>query len=511
MAQLNGYKSNEFWKWIKQNWGKTVVPSEYYFIYILLIAHILTYKYVTLTTHSLFLSIALLFWFFPLKVYRHKQKKPLVFTPRMTRQTLLSIIVPIGILIWGIDASLSIPSEILQPTFITVSIVVAGFLAPFSILLGGILAKPIENYIQNGFKKQASAKVKNMPQLKIIGITGSYGKTSTKFMIRDLLQERFNVLATPGSYNTPMGICKVINEELLPNHQILILEMGARYKGNIQELCEIAPPHISVVTNVGTAHLETFGSQEAIAKTKSELVQHMQQGGMVILNANDPLVMKMADVVVGKIVTAGINQGDYQAQSIVYDENGCSFTAVLPNGDSQIISMPLLGLHNVQNMILAIALAHQLGLRLETIALAAKRMKPIKHRLELKNQGGILIIDDAFNSNPVGAKNAIDILSKFKTGKRIIITPGMVELGAREIAENEILGKEIAKANLELTVFVGKKRSEPLVNGYLEAGGNPEKMKVVASLFEANSVVQPILEPGDVVLYENDLPDSYNE
>jgi len=511
MAQLNGYKSNEFWVWIKHNWSKDIVPFEYYFIYIILALHLLGYKYVTLTTHTLILSFAVLFWFFSIKRYRQKQKKTLSFTPRMLRQTITSVALTLPVLVWGFTTAFSIQSEFIHPTFLLSSIAATGFLAPFYILLAGIINKPLENSIQNGFKKQASKKVKQFSDLKVIGITGSYGKTSTKFMIRDLLNERFSVLATPGSYNTPMGICKVINQDLTQGHQVLVLEMGARYKGNIQELCEIAPPNISVVTNVGKAHLETFGSQQAIAETKAELVQHMASGGVSFLNANDLLVLGMSRVTTSQIITAGIDTGDYQATDIRYDQNGCSFTVITPEEQAIDISMPLLGAHNVQNMVLAIALAHYMGLRLETIALAAKRMQPIEHRLELKRQNDILIIDDAFNSNPVGAKNAVEILAKFTGGKRIIITPGMVELGDREFEENELLGREIGKYDLEKVLFVGKKRSEPLVKGYLAAGGAPENMVVVSSLFEANELIKPLLTAGDIILYENDLPDSYNE
>jgi UDP-N-acetylmuramoyl-tripeptide--D-alanyl-D-alanine ligase len=190
---------------------------------------------------------------------------------------------------------------------------------------------------------------------------------------------------------------------------------------------------------------------------------------------------------------------------------GCSFLFTTPSADSIRIAMPLLGAHNVQNMVLAAAVAHVKGIRLETIALAAKMMKPIEHRLELKQQNGVIIIDDAFNSNPVGAKNAVDILSRFATGRRFLITPGMVELGDMEYAENLEFGKEIGAKNLEYVLFVGKKRSEPLVKGYQLAGGNPENLHVVSTLFEANEFIRPLLQPGDVVLYENDLPDSYNE
>lgn len=511
MAQLNGYKSNEFWVWIKDNWAKQVAIPEFYFIYFVLVAQILGYKYLTLSTHSIILSSVLIFWFGSTKRYKVKQKKPLVFTPRMVRQTIVSVILGLPLAIWGFKVSYQVNSMIFHPIFASFGFVFSCFSAPFAVLIAGFITKPIENSIQNGFKKKASDKVNALPTLKVIGITGSYGKTSTKFMLRDLLQERFNVLATPGSFNTPMGICKVINEDLVPTHQLLILEMGARYKGNIKELCEIAKPHLAIVSNVGKAHLETFGSQEAIAQTKSELVENMQPNGVVFLNANDPLVMKMAEKTSSKVISAGIEAGDYQASNISYGAEGCSFLVTTPQGESAQISMSLLGAHNVQNLVLAIALAHHEGLRLETIALAAKKIQPIEHRLELKNRNGILIIDDAFNSNPVGAKNAVEILAQFASGKRIIITPGMVELGEKEDEENKILGNHIGKANLDKVIFVGLKRSKPMVDGYLEAGGDTEKMNVVATLFEANALVYPTLQTGDVVLYENDLPDSYNE
>lgn len=511
MAQLNGYKTNEFWSWIKQNWAKHIVPSEFMYLYILLGIHLMAYKYFTLTAHTIVLSIAVWWWFFSTKLYRQKQKKTLVFTPRMTRQSITTFILTIPISIWGYLTADSLTNELFHPTFLIAGVTASGFIIPITVLFAGFINKPIEINIQNGFKAKASKKVSSMSDLQVIGITGSYGKTSTKFMLRDVLGERFNVLATPGSYNTPMGVCKVINEDLNTSHQLLILEMGARYKGNIKELCEIAAPDIAVVTNVGKAHLETFGSQQAIAETKSEMVQNMAAGGVCFLNANDDLVMGMANFTTSKVISAGLEKGDYQASTIEYDENGCSFQFTTPIHESIRISMPLLGAHNVQNMVLAAAVGHFLGLRLETIALAAKSMKPVEHRLEMKNQNGIIIIDDAFNSNPIGAKNAVDILARFKSGNRILITPGMVELGEMEWQENYLFGKEIGLKNLEKVIFVGKKRSEPLVKGYLEAGGNETSMFVVQTLFEANEFIRPDLKQGDVVLYENDLPDSYNE
>jgi UDP-N-acetylmuramoyl-tripeptide--D-alanyl-D-alanine ligase len=382
---------------------------------------------------------------------------------------------------------------------------------PFFILISGLFTRPVETYIQNGFKKQARKKLASMPDLKVIAITGSYGKTSTKFMIRDLLKERFNVCSTPGSYNTPMGICKVINNDLQANHQILILEMGARYEGNIQELCDIAKPDISVVTNVGVAHLETFGSQEVIAKEKGTLVDRLESGDVAVLNADDPRVSKMGrDRSEIERILVGLNTGSITASDISYNTSGMSFKVSLED-QTETFQTKLLGAHNAQNLLLAIGVAHHFGLRLKTMAIAARKIEPIEHRLELKQNGELTIIDDAFNSNPVGAKNAVEILGQFDSGKRIIITPGMVELGDIEEEENYKFGQAIGNANLDLVILVGEERVKPIQEGIRSVDSASLNVRVVNSLFEANDLIKKVAQSGDVILYENDLPDVYNE
>lgn len=207
-----------------------------------------------------------------------------------------------------------------------------------------------------------------MPNLKVIAITGSYGKTSIKFMIKDLLKERYSVCYTPGSFNTPMGICKVINNDLQAHHQILILEMGARYEGNIQELCDIATPDVSVVSNVGFAHLETFGSQDVIAREKGTIVDNLGKGGVAILNADDPRVSIMGE---GRDeiqrILVGLEGGVIQGKNISYDTNGTRFEAVF---DEKVFEFntKLLGAHNVQNLLLAIGVAYHFDIRPKTMA-----------------------------------------------------------------------------------------------------------------------------------------------
>ncbi|MBO6523143.1 MAG: UDP-N-acetylmuramoyl-tripeptide--D-alanyl-D-alanine ligase [Balneolaceae bacterium] len=528
--QQVGYKQNEYWHWLRDNWERKVIPADLAIFNLFLFGLVVGLEWldieITNSSTAVILFLLSFFWFGTVKKYRsEKVKKPLVFTSRMKRLTipvvLIALFIPAFFTVWtysGLFPFLWVSVPTYDPGLLSFDVILLVFgwifgalLLPFLIFIGSSITKPIERSIQNGFKKQARKKIASMPHLKIIALTGSYGKTSTKFMVRDLLKERYSVCSTPGSYNTPMGICKVINNDLQSHHQILILEMGARYEGNIQELCDIAQPDISIITNVGVAHLETFGSQDVIAREKGKLVDNLKSGGVAILNADDPRVSKMGE---GrpeiKRVLVGLNQGEITAGDISYDTSGSAFEVSFGEEKEQFQTR-LLGAHNVQNMLLAIGAAHHLGIRPKTMAIAAKSIEPIEHRLELKQQGDIFIIDDAFNSNPVGAKNAVEILGQFKSGSRIIITPGMIELGDIEYEENKHFGRAIAKAKLDLVILVGEERAKPIKDGIEEAEESAQNVKVVNSLFEANDLVREYAKPGDVILYENDLPDVYNE
>ena len=523
--QQVGYKNNEFWAWIKANWDGKVIPVELgifnLFVFLLILPEDWFPVWPTDSTIALILFSYALFWLTPVTRYKpEKVKKPLVVTNRMKR-----LLIPFGFatLFLPVFFSYAAYSPVIrlisaQTSFLSFDVILLVFgwvfgaiMIPFFVLFAGALTKPIENRIQEGFKKQAHKKLASMPQLKVVAITGSYGKTSTKFMIRDLLKERYSVCTTPGSYNTPMGICKVINNDLQSHHQILILEMGARYPGNIKELCDIATPDVSVVSNVGFAHLETFGSQDIIAREKGVIVDTLKPAGVAVLNADDPRVSKMGqDRTDITKVLVGLENGEIRANDISYNNSGSEFKVQIEN-ETEAFQSKLLGAHNVQNILLAVGVAHHFGIRAKTMALAAKSIEPVEHRLELKKMGDLTIIDDAFNSNPVGAKNAVEILSQFKSGRRIIITPGMVELGEIEEEENRNFGEAIGKAHLDKIILVGRERSKPILEGILKAEGQEEKVSVVDTLFEANDILKEYTTPGDVVLYENDLPDVYNE
>jgi UDP-N-acetylmuramoyl-tripeptide--D-alanyl-D-alanine ligase len=442
---------------------------------------------------------------------RDQEKKPLAFTARMTRLAIATgavALVPIALGAWqGWGAGLPEGAW-----WYLLGFYVADLGAPLWVAAGAALMRPVETAIQEGFKRQARATLRERPDLTVVGITGSYGKTSTKFILAELLRQKYNVLETPSSYNTPMGICLAVNEHLRPEHQVLVLEMGIRYPGDLRELCDIAAPDLSVVTTVGVAHLETMGSIEAIAEEKGSILDHMKDGGPAVLNADDERVAAMGDRASGpvwRVSVEGREEADLTAHDVRYDTSGTAFEVRDDTGATATFRTRLLGAHNVLNVLLAAAVGRAMGLRLRQMAHAVRRVEPVEHRLALRQDGEVTVIDDAFNSNPVGARNAVEILAGMDGGRHVIVTPGMVELGERQWEENEALGRHIAAHDVDLAVLVGDEQTAPLQAGLREAGFPEDRLRVVSSLFDAQELLQSYLEPGDVVLYENDLPDQY--
>jgi UDP-N-acetylmuramoyl-tripeptide--D-alanyl-D-alanine ligase len=448
-----------------------------------------------------------------------REKKPLAYTDRMRRLAGVAVVFAAAPVAAG--AAWSLESGSVLP-------LLGGWLtsdlgAPLWVLIAASVMHPVERAIQEGFKRRAQARLATRPDLTVIAITGSYGKTSTKFAVAEVLRQRFNTLATPGSFNTPMGICKVVNDQLRDDHRVVVLEMGARYEHDIRELTDLVQPDIAVVTSVGVAHLETMGPIERIARVKGDLVAGLKLGGQAVLNADDPLVAGMTDRLpaghgrVWMVSAGGAEDADVVASDVSYDSNGARFTVRDDTGDTVSITTRLLGEHNVTNLLLAIGVGRAMGLRLRQIAHAIERVAPVDHRLALRTEDGVTVIDDAFNSNPVGARSAVEILGRMPVppgGRRAIVTPGMVELGARQEEENRAFGAAIAQhlaGDRDMAILVGPRQTQPIRDGLADAGFPAARVRVVRTLFEARDLLRQELRDGDVVLYENDLPDHYDE
>ncbi len=381
---------------------------------------------------------------------------------------------------------------------------------PLLVALAGVTALPIERLIFHLYFRDAEKKLLENPRLIRIGITGSYGKTSTKFILAEILSQKYNVLATPASFNTPMGVTRIIRERLTPAHQVFIGEMGARHVGEIKELSRLVHPVIGILTAVGPQHLDTFRTVERIEKTKYELIDALPKDGMAVFLNDDGIVYKLYEKTGKPKMLAGREGADAWATDVSVSPQGSHFTLHLGDWEPFEVTTALLGRHNISNILAACCVAKHLGLNQEQIRRGILQCRPVEHRLQLlKTPGGVTVIDDAFNTNPTSSKEALKVLSSFP-GRRVIVTPGMVELGAEEAKYNQEFGRAMAQS-VDVAVLVGKKHTEPIRRGLKEAGFPEDQIHTAASLDEAIAIVKGILRPGDVVMYENDLPDHYSE
>jgi len=511
--QLEGYKPNQYRHWLGRHVGYVVRLSHKIALAVLGLAAVGYFLLDLAFWTTLFGLLAWTITFASSRLYRSDQtKKPLAYTNRLKRLLGAALVVTLLPILAGFIAGLQ-QGSLAGYGFYLLGFFAADFGVPLWVMGAGFVVEPLEAFFRRGFKRQARRRLQQRPDLTVVAVTGSYGKTSTKFILAEILRQRYNVLASPASYNTPMGLCLVVNNQLKPEHQVLVLEMGMRYRGDIQELCALAPPDLAIVTSVGVAHLETMGSIENVALEKSDLIGYMKPDGVAILNIDDARVAAMAERAPGRLWRVSVQgnpDANITAHNLRYGPEGTSFVVQDDTGAEVPFKTRLLGAHNVLNILLGVAAGRQMGLRLRQIAQAVARIEPVEHRLQLRREGAVTIIDDAFNANPVGARNAVEILGQFDAGRRIIVTPGMIELGERQWAENRTLGEHIAR-HADLAILIGPQQTRPIQEG-LQAQHFPEtQTRIFSSLFDAQAFLRSYLRPGDVVLYENDLPDQYNE
>ena len=511
--QLESYQFAGYFRTLRRNWKRAVTPGLIMAVYLtlLLLVHRSidrnlaegSFLRMPLVLAGLLLALLGGAWCRNLLQVK-KAKKAFVITMRVKRTYIVSVLL-FTLLIAA--AAFLLPGN--EPRLYMLGLFPLAM--PLWIALGGLCAWPVEKLVSEMYFRDAQRKLKARPDLIKIGITGSYGKTSVKFILRTILQEKFQVLATPSSFNTPMGVTRIIREKLLPAHQVFIAEMGARHVGDIKELCRLVHPHHGVLTSVGPQHLDTFRTIERIKGTKYELMDAIPEGGCCFFPDDGAICRELFDKTrKEKRICAlyGADDADVWAEDITVSPAGSSFT-LHTISDSVRCQTRLLGEHNIQNVLLAATVGLHLGMNLRQIARGISRIEPVEHRLQLLPSTGVTIIDDAFNSNPNGAKAALRVLRDFPA-RRIIITPSMVELGGEEAAFNREFGRMMAEC-VDVAILVGRKHTAPIAHGLQEGGFAQENLHVVPSLEEAMAILREIGRPGDVALFENDLPDNYSE
>jgi UDP-N-acetylmuramoyl-tripeptide--D-alanyl-D-alanine ligase len=307
-------------------------------------------------------------------------------------------------------------------------------------------------------------------------------------------------------------VVKTIRESLTPLHEIFICEMGAKNIGDIKELCDIVHPTHGVITSIGPQHLDSFLSIENVLKTKFELADSLPEKGFLFLNGDNEFIQNYAlhnNKYKNTIpyATTLISNG-YTAHIKSVSRKGTVFEVVTPSGEKKEFNTKLIGSHNVINVLGAIAVANTLGITLEELLLPVRKLSPVEHRLQLIERNNITIIDDAYNSNPVGAQAALDTLAMF-TETKILVTPGMIELGTKEDEYNYEFGTSAAKV-CDYIILVGQKQTASIARGVLEAGYDNGKLYIADNLTDAMNHAYLIQsEERKIILLENDLPDNY--
>ena len=495
MFQQNSYKPREYREWmqVRSNVGRLLGKSLYAVISLPLV----------LVGNLGCLIGAIGMNMMTILVNKPRQaKKPLVYTMRVRRMLVTTaVLYMIGMLV-----SLTAGEYWVRAG--ECILLVLFLLQPFLILLVNWINRPVEQAIDRHYVSDAARILREMPDLTVIGVTGSYGKTSVKYFLNTLLSSKFNVLQTPGNYNTTLGVVRTIREQMKPFHEIFICEMGAREVGDIKEICDLVHPDYGIITSIGPQHLQSFHTVENIIATKFELADAVPAEGKVFLNYDNSYIRgHKIDKNVVSYGTAGAAI-DYRAYDITVSPNGSTFKMKDAQGEEFEFHTRLVGNHNVQNIAGAIAVAHTLGIPMEKLRYPVKQLESVPHRLQLSRQGGRILLDDSYNSNKNGFMAALDTLAMFKE-LRILMTPGMVELGEKQYSENKEVGVYAAD-KCDYAVLVGREQTKPIQDGLLEAGFARSRMIVVDTLQEAFQMVNAIPdEKQKVVLIENDLPDNY--
>lgn len=502
MFQLNSYRYNRYMRWL---WPSNVLTHCKWLL--LAVSAFASINLKMTFTHDnaqirLFLVIipAIAYIIYEIKANKN-YKTPLVFTGRIKRLSATTLLLYIAI----VSATWIFAEEH--------TVAVSGAIIFFSnavVMLANLFNTPLEKAINRHYYNDAKKIIESHKGLIVIGVTGSFGKTSTKNYLASILAEKYNVLVTPGNFNTLLGVVRTIREHLRPFHQVFIVEMGAKQPGDIKEICDLVHPTIGIVTAIGEMHLETFKCVENIQKTKFELIDSLPTDGLGVLNIDSALLLSYNGKTSNckKITYAIENQADLRAIDVKYSGNGVSFT--LSTNEERYESR-LLGTGNLLNILGSIAIANHLEVPVQKQKNAIARLQPVEHRLSMRRSGGITILDDAYNSNPMGARMALEVLRNFDVAegnKRIIITPGFVEMGSKQYEANRQLGKDIARS-CDYAVIVNATNREAIVTGIVEYSNKKANIFLADSLNHAHAHLAGILKMGDIILYENDLPDNF--
>lgn len=387
--------------------------------------------------------------------------------------------------------------------------VVAQF-PPFALIAAVIFLIPREKALQNSLKAEAHEKFVSINPFSI-GVTGSFGKTSVKNLLGEILQQSLGSTFWPqAGVNTEMGITREIREKMNRFDRFAVIEMGAYHRGSIAKLCRLTPVKAGIVTAVHLMHLERFGSEEDIYRAKSELPQHVPAEGILVLNGDNPGARRMATEFPKKTTLLyGLDSSagplDARLADIVVRKDGTSFV-IHWRGEQYVGFTRMHGRGALSNILGCFTMACSLGADAKVVLAVVQNITPVSNRLEVKDYGSYIQINDAYNSNPQGFRYALEVLKELPGKRRILMTPGMIELGDKSFEENRAVA-QLAAAVCDLVIVVNRTNREAWSVGLNDGKLTGEAVQYFETRDEALAYFNRIRGEGDILLLENDLPD----
>ena len=514
VLQQCGYHNNAFLRWLKRKdnlfynrIGVWTLSSLLSCVFISLCFSLLGVDIALLCGFATYLGFA---FFYCIVDKKYALKVPVNVTGRIKRLSVFYVLLTACvsyILIALLDFVRVIIDQEVYSLFAFAPVCLLPLTLPFILLLTNKILSPFEKANNEKFVKRAGQVLDEATAIRI-GVVGSYGKTSVKNILNTLLSVKYSVIATPESYNTPAGVAKTVNCLDVKKCEIFIAEMGARRIGDVAELCRLVKPDYALFTGVCAQHMETFKTEENLLKAKCEIIKGTKTAVVCGVGLQEKISALDEEFLPQSDREKCVFVDGAEIENLTLNKDGAEFTLKLPTGESIFAKIPLLGKGAAENVALAATLASKLGLTAEEISEGIAKIKPIPHRLQLIENGGIHILDDAYNCNERSAEEAIAALKRFDGGK-VVVTPGIVEAGILEEKINGALGEKLAKAELDKVILVGETLVGAIKKGYLSAGGKEENLTTVPTLEKAKSILGEYLKEGDAVLFLNDLPDAY--
>ena len=431
-----------------------------------------------------------------------------LIVPKMTSKVsfiLPIIFIPLGVIAvvfarLFIDDYLN-PSKWMSFDLIPFALAILAFdiLTPLVVSFMVLLLQPITVFFKWRTIDKAKKKRESLENLLVMGIAGSYGKSSTKEFLKFILSDDFKVVSTEKNENSEMGISKCIIESVKEEHEIFVCEMGAYNRGGIKLLCDIARPKIGVLTGINSQHLSTFGSQKNIIKGKFELIDSLPMEGLAVLNWDNLFIKDNFKSEVGSIKYSVKEKQDIWAEDIKGGKEGISFKVCFRNGESFALDMDINGVHNVPNLLSAIAVARKLGMEAESIVKRLKEMDSSIGGMRFKKVDGIDVIDATYSSNPDGVISHLDYLKNWE-GKKIIVMPCLIELGSEGKKVHQEIGKKIGEV-CDLAIVTSR--------DYFNDLKKSSEMKNIIFMESGEKILKKIrsfAKEGDVVLLESRVP-----